>query len=76
MIKGIKMQKYIFKNWPISLKLTALIVPAVLPVLLIFFYIFPAIEDKYYEDKSISLKNVVEATFNIFDHYQEKVNLA
>ena len=68
------MQKYIFKNWPISLKLTALIVPAVLPVLLIFFYIFPAIEDKYYEDKSISLKNVVEATFNIFDHYQEKVN--
>ena len=65
------MQKYIFKNWPISLKLTALIVPA---VLLIFFYIFPAIEDKYYEDKSISLKNVVEATFNIFDHYQEKVN--
>lgn len=68
------MQKYMFKNWPISIKLTFLVVPALIPIILIFFYIFPQIENKYYSDKETALRNVVESAFNIFEYYQDKVN--
>lgn len=68
------MEKLRFSNWSMFNKLLSIIFITIIPLFLIFlFIIFPSVSDKYYEDKSTLIRSVVETTFNIFNHYNQKV---
>ena len=67
------MKLFRIKDWPLIYKLSGMAIPALLPVIIIFFYILPNVEMKYYENKNEMLKNVVESAHSILKHYNEKI---
>lgn len=58
------------QDWPI---LAAMTLPVLLPILIIFFYILPNVEEKYYEDKNEMLKSVVESAYSTIKDYDDNV---
>ena len=67
------MERFRFKNWSLFNKLQFIIFISALPLLLIFiFQMLPTVSEKYYEDKSASVKSVVESAYNIMEYYNQK----
>jgi len=64
-----------FKNLGIRNKLLLLVITSFIPLLLILqFYVLPAISDAWHQNKYTSTKEIVESVYNTFDLYQNKVN--
>jgi len=52
-----------------------LVVASFIPLLLILqFYVLPAITQAWYDNKSTATKEIVESVYNTFDYFQNKVN--
>ena len=69
------MNKLSFKNWPLFVKLTALILVSVLPLVLVYaMKTLPKIEDKIYEGKRNDLRHLTESASGIMKAYNDKVS--
>ncbi|CAG0981517.1 partial Methyl-accepting chemotaxis protein 4, partial [Anaerolineae bacterium] len=63
-----------FSDWRINYKMGALIVSALLPVILVFFFkVLPDTEEQFLEDKKREIKSVVEAGYNVLEIYYQRV---
>jgi len=72
-MNGVFMESIKFKNLPIIFKMILLVLVSFVPIILIiFFSILPAIEEKYYEDKNEQIKIVVETAYGIIKNYNQK----
>ncbi len=64
-----------FNNLKVRNKLLFLVVSSFFPLLLILqFYVLPAISEAWYQNKFTATKEIVESVYNTFDYYQKKVN--
>ncbi|MCE1189939.1 MAG: PAS domain S-box protein [Ignavibacteria bacterium] len=65
----------IIKNASIRVKLAILIIAAFLPIVFIIsLYVLPAIREKFYENKNIATKNIVEPIFNELEYFNDLVH--
>lgn len=60
-----------FKDLSITAKLMSILILVLLPVLIIFFYIFPTVEEKLYQDKHDNLRSVVESAHSVLKYYND-----
>ncbi len=67
--------KLSYKDLSIKTKLLLLVGAAFIPlIILLQFYVLPAVEEKWYENKRIATKDVVDAVFNTMEMYNSAAN--